>query len=743
MIEYVRFMTFRFVKIVGFTFAFALSLDTAVFAQDAKAPVDLQADKLIHDDGGQSVTAVGDVVLIQGNKTVKADEIVYYMQKDSVVATGNVVFTDENGDVHYAKKAEFNDALKEGFVEGLKTFLVDGSRFVSSNGHHIEGDKTVMKDAFYTPCETCEDNPDEVPLWQIRASEVEHDQVNKQIKYRNARFEIKGVPVAYMPYFAHPDGSVERKSGFLTPSAGFTSDLGAFVESSYYWSIAPDKDLTAGVRVMTEEAPLGLLEWRQRWSNASLIANGSFTYSSRNDRVSGLEVERGDDVRGHLSVDGKWDINDKWRSGVEFDVASDDQYLRQYDFNSEDVLHNEMYVERFSGRNYAVGRVLAFQDLRIKEDQEDQPHVLPEIEASFLGEPNDIPVIGGRWSADVSLLGLVRDNDGQDMNRVHSELGWKRRFISDYGLNSVVDVNMQGTFYDVNDRTGSQTNSAIKGNSTEARGFSYLNVETSYPVVKNFEKTQMLIEPIASVMVSPNIAVYDDTPNEDSQDVQLDVLNLFEADRFPGVDGVEDQSHLTYGLRTGLYGNEGSYGTAFLGQSYRFEKDDNPFTEGSGLDDQDSDVVGQVTASYKGDYTLDYRFQLDNHNLSSQRHEVDALMNVGGLTLTSQYLFAKALEGTDIGETREQIQNGASYYIDDKWRIFGAARHDLGIDEGLRSANFGLDYTGQCFSWSLIGTRNLTNESSGDSGTEIFFRIGFKNLGEFQSSGFQLGGGSE
>ncbi|MGH1377327.1 MAG: LPS-assembly protein LptD [Alphaproteobacteria bacterium] len=721
----------------------ALSSLTVHAADGSNSPVDLQADKLIHDDGGQIVTAYGDVVLIQGGKTVKADEIVYNLTQDTVVATGSVEFIDANGDKHYAERAEFNNALKDGFVEGLKTFLIDGSRFKASNGKHVGGNTTVMKDAFYTPCETCEDNPDETPLWQIRSSEVEHDKENKVVRYRNARFEVKGVPVAYLPYFAHPDGSVERKSGFLTPSVGYKSDLGAFAQGSYYWNIAPDKDLTAGLMVMSDAAPLGMLQWRQRWNNASLIADGSFTYSARNESDSGVKVEKDEEFRGHLSADGLWNINNKWRSGIKLDVASDDQYLRQYDFDSDDVLENEAYVERFSGRDYAVARLLAFQDLRVEENREDQPHVLPEIQASFIGEPGKVPVIGGRWSVDASLLGLLRDDSEQDVNRVHTALGWKRRFVSDYGLVSVLNANAQGSLYQVNDRTGSQNNNDIDKSSREGRAFGYINALTSYPVARNFETSQMVVEPLVSVNLSPNISIDDDIPNEDSQDVQIDTLNLFEANRFPGVDGVEDDSHITYGLRTGLYGHDGSHGEIFLGQSYRFEDDDNPFTEGSGLDDRDSDIVGQISGSYQDDYTLDYRFQLDNKHLSSQRHEVDAAANIGDLTLSSRYLYAKGLEGTDISETREQIRNSASYYINDRWRVFGSARHDLGDNPGLRKANFGVDYIGQCISLSMIGQRTLTDDTSGDSGTEIMFRIGLKNLGEFETSGVQIGGGEE
>ncbi len=707
----------------------------------SKGPVDLQADKLVHDDNGKSVTASGNVVLIQGGRTVSADEIVYNFKEDTVIATGNVIFTEANGDKHYANKAEFNNALKDGFVESLKSLLVDGSRFKASNARHIGGNKTIMKDAYYTPCDPCKNDPDADPLWQIRASEVEHDKEAKRVTYRNARFEVKGVPVAYLPYFSHPDGTEKRKSGFLTPSAGYKSELGVFAQGNYYWSIAPEKDMTLGIMAMSKQAPLAMAQWRQRWSNAYLIADGSVTYSDRTERDAGVNVKKDNDVRGNFSANGRWDINNKWRSGINVNVASDDQYLRQYDLDdSDDVLENELYLERFSGRNYAAARMLAFQDLRTTENKSDQPHVLPEIQTSFIGEPSSVPVIGGRWSFDASVLGLVREKSGQDVSRFHSELGWKRRLVSDFGLVSVVDANIQGSLYSVNDRTGSQNNDTIDGNSLETRSFGYINALTSYPVAKEFENSQLLIEPIVALTVAPNINIDSNIPNEDSQDVQIDTLNLFEPNRFPGVDGVEDRSHLTYGLRTGLYSHGGSYGEAFLGQSYRFNEDENPFSQGSGLDQQESDIVGQISANYKNNYKLDYRFQLDNHSLSSQRHEVDAVASFGGLTLSSRYLFAKELDGTDINETREQINNSASYYINDNWRIYGSARHDLGNDAGLRKAGFGVDYLGQCISLSLIGERNLTDETSGDSGTEIMLRIGLKNLGEIQTSSVTLGG---
>ena len=38
----------------------------------------------------------------------------------------------------------------------------------------------------------------------------------KRIEYKRAWLEIYDVPIAYFPYFFHPDPTVERQSGFFS-----------------------------------------------------------------------------------------------------------------------------------------------------------------------------------------------------------------------------------------------------------------------------------------------------------------------------------------------------------------------------------------------------------------------------------------------------------------------------------------------------------------------------------------------
>ncbi len=701
--------------------------------QKQEDPVNLDADNLVHNEKEQTIVASGNVFLMQAGRILRADQITYNLATDTAYADGHVVLSEENGDIHYSEHVEFNDKLKNGLVDQLKVYMADGSRFTAREGRREDGIRTKMQAATYTPCEPCKKNPDKPPLWGLRAAEVTHDESKHQISYKHARFEVKGVPIVYVPYFAHPDGTIKQKSGLLAPSGGFKSDLGFFVENKYYWAIAPDQDATIGLFAFTDETPLLTGEWRKRWQNASVWIDGGITDSSRTDNSNGVNVDKGDEVRGHVMGEGRWDINEKWRSGVNIAWASDDQYMRQYDFTNEDVLENEIYAERFSGRNYAAGRLLTFQDVRVRENQEDQPQVLPEIVASFKGEPNSIPVFGGRWGIDASFLGLQREGSDQDLNRFSLSAGWNRRLVSDYGLVTTADLNVRGDLYNTRDRIVATPTSGLDDNETAARIFPQMHLQSSYPVAKSMEKMQITIEPIAALTLSPNMNINDDIPNEDSLDVQADASNIFEPDRFPGLDRIEDQSRVTYGVRTGVNGYNGARGDVFLGQSHRLQEDDNPFPAGSGLDQQNSDIVGQVTAEAHN-FSLDYRFQLNSDTFASERHEVDAYLAEGKFSTYLRYLYANSLDGTDIDESREQLYGSVGYYFNPRWQVRVGATQDLGEAPGLRQAIVGLDHFGQCISWSLNGVRNLTDDSSGESDTEIVFRIGLKNLGGFERS---------
>ncbi len=708
----------------------------------AKAPVDLEADTLIHDEESQIITASGNVVLVQSGRILKADKIAYNLKDEIAVAEGNVVFVDENGDTHFAEYATLTDNMREGLVRGLHSVLADDSRIWAEEGtKKTTGDKTstyILRDASYTACEPCRDNPEKEPPWKLRASKIVVDQEDHSVSYQNARLEVGGVPILYTPYYSHPDGTVKRKSGLLTPSFGYSSQLGGFAEGRYYHTFSPDLDATLGLMMTGKEGPVLKTEVRKRFEQAKLDVESSVTHSRRKDSVAGQEITKDEELRGHVFVDGRWDIDEKWRAGIDLNVASDEQYLRQYDMGTMDYLQSEVSTERFSGRNYAGVKIIAFQDLRVRSTNVDQPNLLPIAEANFVGEPN--AMLGGRWHWKNSMLNLARDGSGQDVNRMSSSLGWKRQIFTNIGAVLDGSASLRGDFYNTRDRTIASINPAEDDRKTDARVAPRVALTASYPMKRDYKSMQLRVEPQVMLVATPDMDNDSSIPNEDSQDAQIDIANLFTEDRFSGIDRIEDRTRATYGVRTGLYGHEGSQIETFLGQSYRFSSTDNPFSTGSGLDDQYSDYVGHINAAYKADHQASYRFQLDGSTLEAERHELYGRTAYGPVKFSGSYMYAAGVAGSIYSDSRQEVAGQTEIDIYDNWTLRGSAVYDLSDaqdEEGLTRAGFGVDYVHDCYNVSAYATRDLTDQSSGAGGTTVMFRIGFKNLGEYASDRFE------
>lgn len=708
----------------------------------AKPPVDYAADKADFDRDSGIAVLEGSVEIIQEGRKLQADKVVYYLKDDVAVADGNVIITEVNGDVYHAQSVEMADKMRRALVKTIFVEMTDGSRIWAASGRKHEDNQYSLEDARYTACKACEENPERRPPWQIKASDVRWLQDEQRVEYKNAWFEAGGVPFFYTPYFSHPDGTVEQKSGILAPQAGWNSDLGAFYSQSYYWAISPSMDMTFTAMAMTDQMPLLRQETRLHMGNLYFESDASGTYSKRIvEDGQGQNVKTDNKWRGHLFANGGWDINSLWRARANIEVASDRQYLRQYGISDENILTSDIYAERFEGRDYALIKGMAFQDLRQNWRNIDQPNILPVGHLSMLGAPGGL--LGGRWAWDSSVLSLVRDGKGQDVFRATTSVGWQRRDIVPFGLVLESELAARGDAYWVNNRIEAVNDPTEPRNRTIGRFVPHARVEASYPLQQSFSSFQFKVEPIVSFYGAPSIKNDDRIPNEDSQDLQLDSANLFVGNRFPGLDRVEDRTHVAYGVRTGLYKYTGGEVSAFVGQSYDIGDDQSLYPAGSGLERRQSDYVGDVKASFDGGrHNLIYKYQLDSKDMSSKRHELFGRSYWGPVSVDGTYLYARGTPGTAYAESREQIRFGSTIDLNDMWQVRGQAVYDLSPastgQRGLRRAIGRVAYNHECYDVAVTVDRNLASAVSGAHDTTFMVRLGLKNLGAYETGAFQL-----
>jgi LPS-assembly protein len=125
---------------------------------------------------------------------------------------------------------------------------------------------TILSKSSYTNCK----KRDGCPPWLINAEKVTHDKKNKRINYNNAILKFYDIPIMYFPKFFHPDPSVKRQSGFLTPTISSTKSSNYF-NIPYYFAISDNSDLTFSSRIYDNLNNLYQAEYRKEMKNSSHV----------------------------------------------------------------------------------------------------------------------------------------------------------------------------------------------------------------------------------------------------------------------------------------------------------------------------------------------------------------------------------------------------------------------------------------------------------------------------------------
>lgn len=701
----------------------AVTAWTPVQAAEAPAadrPVQFQADEMTFDSRNRVTTARGNVVVTQNQRRLLADVLTYDENADLVTATGNVVLYEPSGEVIRAESLEVTGDLKNGVINNVRAILADGSRLTAARGERRDGVLTQADRATYTPCQPCEQDPSRAPLWQVRAVRVSHNQEQRIVEFDNAWLDFSGMPVFYVPYFYQPDPTVKRKSGLLIPGFGQSSDLGFMIQVPYYVVLSDSQDMTITPWFTSNEGPVLELQYRQALQHGDIDFTGSGTYDSDGRAM------------GHVLGKARYDISDDWRAGLDAQRATNRTYLRRYGFDNSRTLTSRLYGENFRGSSdYLTGRVMAFQNMEDNIDQENVPYVAPWIDYYHV---SDIDRFGGRTDVHLDTVALTRE-EGTDTRRLSARLQWQRPFVGQMGDIVTVTGAVWSDGYNVNDQTSEDRDNRYSGFS--GRVFPQASAQWRMPLVREGETIQQIVEPVVEAVLAPNWGNPSRIPNEDSQNFELQDTNLFGLDRFPGIDRVDEGPRISYGLNWMLYGLGDASASVFVGQSYRFYQDDT-FGQGTGLQDNVSDIVSSVDLSPVPWLDVIYRNRLDHENLAVRRNELMTRVGVDAVRVGASYVRYESQPQNDLSG-REETQYALDTQLTRYWRsrIFGTT--DI-RSESQREIGLRLVYEDECFVFSGEFARQDFRDKDVEPSNVVFFRVGLKTLGDF-GSGFKPGGG--
>lgn len=713
----------------------------------------LEADSIERGESDDVVIASGNVTSRSQGRIIRADRIVYNQRTGIINAIGNVVVVNPDGSSSFAEQLTLDDELATGVAANFTSRLATGAVLASTAAVRREGVGNLLSNVIYTACKICKDGKTK-PTWIVRARRANQNEENQTINYNDVVFEVKGVPVLYVPYFQHPDPSVGRKSGFLQPTPGQTSRYGYFWEQPYLYVIDASSDITITPLISQYVNPLIQGRYRRSFFSGMLDVEGSVTrerfFRKRGEKLGDI------DWRSHLFARARFDINETWDWGFGAETASDDLYLFRYRIASDGQarglirpqtsrLMSEVFVQGQSENWYVRSLAANFQDLLGTPGdpngrRKNVPKVAPLIDINY--RLNFGPM-NGRLDLIGSTVALNRTEDRLDSLRASVGANWRGSVIVSKGLVIEPSALVRTDYfnYSAQRRGPAGLIATPLGADSFARTVGLVSLQASWPLQRFGNRFNATLEPKINLTYASDAASQDRIRVEDTTGFELDATSILRTSGAAGYDQWEAGGRVSVGISAGIdlvqsqSASEAgpARATAFLGRRFRVDPDRN-FSRASNLDRQNSDWVGEVDVTYRDRLQIAARLRYDDEARKLVRSEVSARLKFWRTDTEVRYHnFERSAAG--VARENEEVVGIARFRINKNFRLFTSLVRNI-TDEANINLAYGVIYGDDCTDFRLfyeeLGTRNRFLEPS----RAIRFQIAFRTLGVLSDAPF-------
>lgn len=673
----------------------------------AQAPATLVADRVAV-QGDSLLTAQGGVEVLYQGRRLRAERIVYDRTTDRLQITGPILLSDRNGNFVTAEAADLSADLTEGILTSARLVLNERLQIAAAEMFRVSGRYTQLTRTVASSCQVCASNP--VPLWEIRAARIVHDQVERQLYFDDAQLRVAGVPVFWLPRLRMPDPTLTRATGFLMPRLRTSSGLGTGIKLPYFVAIAEDRDLLITPYLSTKSWRKVDLRYRQAFRTGQIELSGSL---SRDELVPG-------ETRGYVLATGAFDLPRDFRLTFQAEGATDRAYLLDYGISQKDHLE----IARTRRNEHISARLMKFRSNREGVSNATLPSVVGDftLHRRFSSSP-----LGGEGGLRFQLHSharrssdpLDRDGDGhadgRDLNRASLRLDWRRNWILPGGIVGSTLAEGTADFYNI------RQDAAYQGRVDRFDGAAA--VELRWPwVAAGADGASYVIEPVAQLAYSSRKVPR--LPNEDSALVEFDEGNFLSLNRFSGNDMRERGGRLNIGLGWSRVAASGWSIGAILGRSIR-DEDLGQFGPASGLAGTRSDWLASVNLDMGDGLRVVNRLVFDD-SLSMTRAELRMDVNRDRYGLSSAYLWSVADPGENRPEAISELALNGRWHFDDNWTGRLATRYNF-TAELATSAGLGLEFRNECLRVDLSLSRRFASSTSVKLNTH--FGLGIDLLG--------------
>ncbi|WP_313951758.1 LPS-assembly protein LptD [Accumulibacter sp.] len=709
----------------------------------------LTADRMTYWPVDDEIEAVGSVRLQQGDDLISGpkmrlkleeqfgffDQATYFMKRQSPAAaararaleTGDPRLTPTEPGSDFTSgfaapralnivpgqtKIKYRDSMNDGVTEARgKAERVD-----------FEGENQVrLTSATYTTCKPGDDD------WYLSVADLKLDYDNEVASGNDATVHFLGVPILYTPWMSFSLNN-KRKSGFLTPTYGSSSDSGLEFTLPYYWNIAPNMDATFEPRLMTKRGLL--LGTDVRYLNAAY--GGIYTSTARvevlpNDRVANIN-------RWGVGLNHNQTTANGFSGAINYNRVSDNDYYT--DLSSEISKTSETQLLQqgllsYGGAGWwsATANVQSFQTLQPDpQNPVAKPYrLLPQLTVN--ARQPDL------FSTDSAFFGQYSSFVHPDSSMVEGQRTVLQPQVSlpyvTPGWYVIPRVGVNVTQYAL-----SYPTSAAAAPDSINRTLPIASVDSGM----TFERPSNWFGRDYTQTLEPRL-FYLNIPYKNQNDIPIfdtaladfNFAQIFADNQFSGWDRINNANQLTAALSSRLInpltGSEIMRG--MIGQRLYFTDDKVTLPGATPRNSNESDFLagftGQVLPRVYADAALQYNMgdqQFERYSMGA-RYFPEA-----GKLINASYSY-----NTQSVTPIKQVDVSGQWPINARWQAVGRYNYSFETNNAIEIIG-GLEYQAGCWALRVVGHRLQTSEANAT--TRAFVQLELNDFARIGSSPLNL-----
>ncbi|MBI3547090.1 MAG: LPS-assembly protein LptD [Gammaproteobacteria bacterium] len=667
-------------------------------------PTDIRAQTVYAVEGG-ATEFTGKVEMQRGNQSIMADKMFYNAANDQAKATGNVTLKEVTGAKYLTQEAEINLTSRIGHA-GPSTFRLENNsgrgdaQYVEFAGPNI----TRLTRVRYT---TCAPNQDD---WFLKMRSLKLDTQKGIGTAYNSSVNFYGVPLFYLPYLNFPITD-QRKSGFLIPRIGHSTQRGLEIATPYYLNLAPNYDATLTPHYMSERGT----QWQSELRYLTRQSDGILEFEilphdhiQNQNNTTTSSLNQGDN-RAAGTYKHRQTFSPLWSGNVDLRGVSDKEYLD--DFGDNLAITSQTHLPQNAEIDYRgpiwnfSSRVAAYQTIDRTIAPADRPYArLPQLNLAL-----NLPVTPKR-------VNYYFDSEAVNFKRGVGVIGER------VNLSPALSFPWENSYSFVTPKIGLRHIAYRLANSPEdsaalTRGVFSLDSGLF------FERDSRWRQKIYTQTFEPRLYYLyipyknqDALPNFDTGLPDLSFPNLFRDNRFTGGDRVSDANQITAAMTTrfidaddGVELVRASLGRIYYMQDRKVNLPVNvsPVISSSADTTASSDIVGETIVTLPHNWYARANADWNRADDHMQKYSIylqynpakNRIINVGKRFARNE------LEQSDIS---------TEWPIAGRWTFRARSLYSLRDSRNVESSA-GVEYNACCWAFRIMSGRRLFIDTAHDN----------------------------